>query len=322
MSTIRTRARRITSLIALTAAVAPVAALAAQGSVQPNGVVRPTKAPPSGKFRVLIRGFKVDQPSRDHIADIDGVGDEVFLSTSVIVLDSSRGIAMPASTIESAVFGEARVELGKNVFTNRHAAGSGTPRGGLRRSDTFPRGSDLLAPDAKHALVEAWCGTLVEGQNAAVIVPAIWEWDGVTSNFKDWMGWASSTANTLVKDQSFKQVLGQTGTMVANLATLGIGAIFSMADVGLVGGEADRPIGTKRSASNPKTLEYTPTSALVVNYRTADFSTRPNAAGSVGGQVPGIYQIQFADDPSYNQGRYTVYLQVQRIDGQKCRFEQ
>jgi hypothetical protein len=321
------RAHSLAAAVALIVGVVPGLAAAAQGGIQPTPIrPLPGGAPAaSGKFRVTINGFRVDAATRDHILDIDGVGDEVFVSANVIVLDSTQGLTTPTSTIESRVYGEQRFDLisREPVWRDRWRAGTGTQHGGLRSGNSAPSVQPwkrLVEPMPENLPLELWCGTLTEGRNAAVIVPSIWEWDGVSSTFGDWMGWADTAASTLAADEHFNKLVGTTGSMITNLATLGLGLVVSLEETGLIGGERDRPIGVRRSATRPKTFEFTPTHAFVVNYRTADFSTRENAAGAVGGVAPGIYRLQFIDDPFY-QGRYSLYVQIERIDGKPCAHE-
>ncbi len=74
----------------------------------------------------------------------------------------------------------------------------------------------------------------------------------------------------------------------------------------------------QRSSTRPKTFEVVPQHKFVLNYRSADFSTK--TVGAVGGLPPGIFPIQFADDPFY-QGVYTLYVQIERMDGKRCSHE-
>ena len=281
-------------------------------------------APPSGKFRFTINGFVVNNATRDHILDIDGVGDEVFVSANVVVVDSALGYASPLTTLESRIYGEKRRDIGgRFVWPARSAIGTGTPMGGLRTGNQAPGAEPWkrkggVSPE--YLPLEVWCGTLTQGQNAVIIVPSIWEWDGETSVFGEWTGWANTLASSLSGNPAFLALVGQTGSAITLGANLVLGAAVSLDSTGLVGGERDRPIGVKRSTTKPKAFDFVPPHRFVLNYKSADLSTRESVAGSVGGMAPGTYQLQYTDDPFF-MGRYTLYAQIERIDGGKCLHE-
>ena len=335
MSTILSRTRLLVAIAAIAAPAYQSQPAGAQGSAQPNARPIPgfpVKAPPaSGKFRFTINGFTVNSATRDHILDIDGIGDEVFVSSNVVVVDSLQGLSTPFATLEGKVYGEARLDIaGKGVWSGRVRAGSGSPKGGLRTGNSFPVSpafKRMVAPASEYLPQEVWCGTLTDGQNAAVIVPSIWEWDGVSSTFHEWINWGSQLANTLSGQKELLGLVASASTTAAGVvgaATLGaklaLGAAVSLDSTGLVGGEADRPIGVSKSKTRLHAYDFVPQHKFVMNYRTADFSTRENAAGSVGGMGPGVYALQFVDDGFY-QGRYTLYVQIERIDGKPCVHE-
>ncbi len=277
-------------------------------------------APATAKYRVTINGFRVDAATRDHILDIDGVGDEVYLSSAVVVVDSARKLSTPLATLESRVYGELRRDLisGKLVWQGRNMSGTGTPRGGLRGGNTGPGRepwNQLTVPSTLFLPQELWCGTLVDGQKAVFITPTIWEWDGVSSTFDLWMNWTKRIPSLLADNELFKDLAGETGQAIVQGADLALGLVISLDSTGLVGGEADRPIGIRKSPQ-PKKYEFTPPYHIVLTYRSAEAFTRE----SFGGMRPGIYPLQYVDDGFY-QGRYTVYVQVERMDGKPCAYE-
>ena len=306
----------------LTSTVIPIV-MAAQSSPAPVGPGSLRPAPPSGKFRVTINGFKVITATRDDLLGFDGVGDEVYASATVIVLDSARGLATPLATVDSRVYGEARRDItNKAVFPNRAPAGTGVTKGGLLSGNEFPpkpwKRSSPPSPDALP--LEVWCGTLTQGQNAVIVAPSIWEWDGFASNLDLWITWANKVATDLTNNKTFRELLGAKAMSIVDLGTqVAFGAAMSLDSTGLIGGERDRPIGVRKSTTKPKAFDFVP-QPLIVNYATADFSTRESAAGSIGGTSPGTFLLQYVDDPFY-QGKYTLYVQVERIDGGKCAHE-
>lgn len=320
------RLHRALSVTGVVAALLIVSAFPIQHASAQSGVRPSLGTPSAGKFRITINGFTVNQATLDHILDIDGVGDEVFVSANVIVMDSSQGLATPLSTLETKVYGEKRRDLvtGKFVWEGRSPAGSGTPRGGLRNRNTGPRAEPwkrFSQPSSDSLPLELWCGTLTQGQNVVVIIPSIWEWDGVKSNFGQWVAWGNQVATDLTNNKAFRDLIGAERIKAVELGKqLTFGAAISLDSAGLVGGEADRPIGVKKS-TKPKTFEFTPEHKFVLNYQSADWSARETGAGSVGGKAPGMSSVMYTDDPSYNQGRYTLHVQIERIDGGKCSHE-
>lgn len=286
----------------------------------------------SGKFRISINGFKVDNATRDDLLDMDGVGDEVFIAANVVTVDAEANAAMPTGTVRSRVYGEARRDVAGNfVWKGRSKAGSGTKAGGLRSTNLAPtqtpwlRTFTLDAPD--YLPMELWCGTLTEGKNAVVVVPSIWEWDGFKSNFGLLVNWGNKVASDLSGNgKEIGAMVGAVGGATTGgavtAAILGtkilLGAAVALEETGLVGGESDRPIGLQRSPANKKVFEFKPEHKFVLNYRSADFSS--TAAGSVGGLPPGVFPIQYSDDP-FHEGVYTLYVQIERMDGKRCAHE-
>jgi hypothetical protein len=313
---------RLTRAVSI-AAMLFVASATTQGALAQAGP-RPSLAPLAGKFRVSIDGFTVNSQTRDHILDVDGVGDEVFVSVNVIVADSARNLVTPQATLESKVYGEKRRDItGKFVWPDRSAFGSGTRMGGLKSGNIVPNKEPwkrTAQPSAFYMPMEVWCGTLTQGQNAVVIVPSIWEWDGVSSTFGEWVNWANSLVNDLAKNKAFMALIGKKGSPIVLGTQLTLGAAVRLDSTGLVGGERDRPIGVTRSTRVPKTYEFTPPHKIVLNYETADFFVRDGGAGALGAAAPGVQPLIFVDDPFF-QGRYTIYVHIERIDGGQCSHE-
>ncbi len=286
----------------------------------------------TGKFRISINGFQVDNATRDDLLDTDGIGDEVFIVANVVAVDAEANQAMPAATIRSRVYGEARKDIAGNyVWKGRQLAGTGGRAGGLRSTNRVPtqtpwlRTFTLGAPE--YLPMELWCGTLTEGKNAIVVVPSVWEWDGYKSHFGTMVNWGNQVAADLSGNSKeigaiIGAAAGATTGGVVTAAILGskilLGAAVALEETGLVGGESDRPIVMKRSAANKKVFEFTPEHKFVLNYRSADFSSK--AAGSLGSLPPGVFPIQYSDDP-FHEGVYTLYVHVERMDGKRCAHE-
>ena len=127
---------------------------------------RPAPAPsqplPPGKYRVSVVGFTVNHQTDDDMLQLDGKGDEVFLSVVVLVPREVGGDLNfwqgGSRLIESEVIGD------RNGFPSRIRAGSLSDQGGLKTGDVVR----LPQP------VELWEGPL---SGPIVVIPTIWEWD-------------------------------------------------------------------------------------------------------------------------------------------------
>ena len=305
------------------ALVAGATAADAQGVAQPRRLPLPgapaaPAAPAAAKFRVTLNGFAVRSQTRDHLVHFDGVGDEVFFKAIVVVIDTSSDAPPIVSTVESRVFGEARRDLAnKAVWSNRNPAGTATEKGGLVNGNTFPSREPwnrATAPTTLYLPMEIWCGPLVDGQTAVLITPTVWEWDGPSSVFvSEWLNWSRRLPSLLGENELFKKLTGKTGTAIVEGADLALGLVASLDSAGLVGGEADRPIGVRKSAQ-PKKYEFAPPHFLVLSYRSAEASSK---AHTFGGAAPGVHPLEFEDDGFY-QGRYSLFVQIERMDGKQC----
>ncbi len=122
---------------------------------QPRVVAAPVIHPP-GKYRISVSGFTVNHQTDDDPLQLDGKGDEVYLSVQVL----TTALSLPASRlVETPIIGD------KNGFPNRIAAGSASDLGGLRTGDRVHLPTPLVL----------WEGPIPGG---LLVTPTVWEWDG------------------------------------------------------------------------------------------------------------------------------------------------
>jgi hypothetical protein len=169
----------------------------------------------------------------------------------------------------------------------------------------------LVSAAAMLVSAAAMLGTLTEGRDAVVLMPSIWEWDGGTSLFSDWIHWIGGVTKSVADKASTVGLASPQAGIIITAVNLGVQAAVAADDAGIIGQAQDRPIGMTRSkdANGKYTSKYEPP-VLVYTYRSAESAL----ARSVGG-APGVTRIELNDDPYY-QGRYALYVQVQRYNGQ------
>lgn len=131
--------------------------------------------PASGRYRVTINGIHVNGETWDTALQTDGKGDEIFVLVDLRYLNAGGNPVGPSTQITTAIYGDT------NGFPSRIKAGTRSPQGGIRTGDNIPDGS---APWARFGLPQpsrlplfVWEGTLTDGRDGVLIVPAIWEQD-------------------------------------------------------------------------------------------------------------------------------------------------
>lgn len=306
----------------------------------PARVSASVSGPASGRYRVTVNGLRVNNATWDTALQSDGKGDEIFLLVDLQELAAGGKPAGAAQTRSTFVYGDT------NGFPARIAAGSLSPKGGLRSGDTIPNVSDpwrrYTAPQQKQLPLSVWEGLLVDGQNAVLIVPAIWEqdrtdklvavfntaeniwgltlkpfWDGFSSGYIDpaathkfLFGEDFAAVQTGVSDVSFlifmpyNRLLKELSPQ-KDLNPMNMVANWLGAAAGNVLGESrDRPIGMIEYAGG---YVFDP-QVITLNYRTAEASLAPNALQ----RGPGILEIRYVDAQRL-AGNYTLYVQIEKV---------
>ena len=257
-----------------------------------------TQNPNRGRYRVVINGFTVNNPTWDHALEIDGKGDEVYFSVIVQTLDK-EGNQLSYSEPKTKTMGDI------NQFPERVKAGSRSDKGGLNRGDTFPTNTPWVMsqspqPDRPPWLV--WEGELIEGETAVIIMPSIYEWDGAKDAFNEWIQWAKTTFEKL---KPFLNVIfGPQSVVVCEGIQLGLNVATSMGEPGFWGEAKDRPIGMRKEGGR---YNFIP-KVVTLTYEKAEWLQNNNPSG----KGNGILELRYIDDPKL-AGDYSFYIQVQRI---------
>jgi hypothetical protein len=265
----------------------------------------------AGRFRVTINGFACHRPTFDDARQTDGVDDEIFVQADMQLYDISGHTSGVRSAV-SAVIGDT------NGFPSRVRGGSGHSifggNGGFHENDTFPAGgrpwerhSDP-ARDRPPLLV--WEGELRQSQNALLIIPSIWEWDGDVSLEAN--RYIAALASVWRSREIRERILRAISTRATGDARFTVGGpafrrLFDEVRVSkrFPGDPKNRPIGMTEGGGdyyvfNPQ--------GLVLTY---DEASRV-AARNIEGHGTGVFALEFRDHDEL-RGVYGLYLQVERL---------
>jgi hypothetical protein len=273
---------------------------------QPTPTEQPSspKEPAMGTYRVTVNGFRVVSETWDHAGEVDGKGDEVYLSVGMKVLDGKGKPKVPVTggnpAAISAVMGDVNGQNG------RVRAGTRGPRndpGGLQTGDTFPNASPWKlngAPTQDRPPFAVGTVKLIEGNDSMLICPTIWEWDGGSDVFRDWVGWFQQAAGKIPAP-----VAGSKAGVVLEATKAGLGLAMSLSDAGILGQAADRPIGIKTQGPNGFTFDP---QIISLDYTAAEWLVNNDPQG----KGNGVLELAYQDDAKYH-GYYVLYLQVTKV---------
>jgi len=285
---------------------------------QPAAVVG-AKAPasttaPRGRYRVVLTGGRVHHETIDHLLNLDGWKDEVYFTVDVQLLDKVSGAIAPFMTLgdRTKIYGD----IGKDP-TLRVKAGTGSPfaTGGLHAGDQFPAEGPFSTKSAfvdQQLPLRLWEGDLVQGQNAVIITPALWEWDGAAyaAALTGWMNFAKDFTTSLANNGAIDRLVAGTGSGVAGML-IDVAPLVPTLVLGITsnfGSDGDRMIGATIDGDK---VVYKPQS-IVLNYDRIEQLLSSDVL--VGNAPKGFYPIAFREPMSNKlEGDYTLYLQIQRI---------
>jgi hypothetical protein len=275
------------------------------GEPRTGGGSRPVE-PFRGRFRVTLNGFSVNHETADDRFERDGPGDEVTLVSHVATVESG-------SRLNRIIWG--------NIFTsvmgaqpqNEIRAGSASDRGGLRRGDGFPTAAPALRTTALNPGIPPTIlfeGELVQGQNAAFIMPSIWEWDGLSrrelhDRYADAMDGARSNIIGFVGRLIQRPPPLQLQNYLLRGSVMGLGNIATIGHGPLGLGEVNnRPIGMLPVEGG---FGFTPR-VLILTYDAAREFARTDA-----GRGRGVIVVHYVDDAAL-EGSYSLFLQIEQVD--------
>ena len=289
------------------------------------------------KFRVTINGFTCHTPTVDHMLEVDGKGDEVFFGgiTQYYKLADSSKVG-PVQRNWSVRYGDINSEEGRMGLRIKAGSKPGN-LGGVQTGDQFPalepwkRKAPVYTNTLPLLLTE---GELLKGVNSALVVPALWEFDGTTEEEQALNQFAEHITKAAVYFTAsgvlmvtigpialpFMTVsammvqMNSRGDMMNNQPAANL-PVFSYLDFKIpefnvfvaktmYGDAKDRPVGMTEVKEG---YEYKPL-GMLLNYESAIALSQSDF-----GYGKGIIPIRYKDAPDM-KGDYTVYIQVETTD--------
>jgi hypothetical protein len=140
----------------------------------------------AGKYLVTITGIRAYQASQDDMLSRDGVGDEIYAAAFVRAYDRRTSELLNTDTRVSATHGDVT-----HFSAQRLQAGTRSLTGGIQDGDMIPQGPLLaarsVAPQVLTFPMRIWEGVLIDGVDALVISPSLWEQDAGRAFFDQWI---------------------------------------------------------------------------------------------------------------------------------------
>lgn len=272
-------------------------------SQSPSETTSPTDnpSPESGEYMVTINGLTALSETWDHALEVDGKGDEVYLSTGTKVLDASGN---PVVNVQGGGLVSRSLVMGDtNGQNNRMVCGSRSGAGGIRSGDwcpEVPRPWEMAgtSPQADRPPMKVIQTTLVDGQNSLVISPTVWEWDGGADAYREWTTFFQNAVNKVPAPAT-----GTTGAVVLTAAKIGLELALAAAPI--IGQAGDRPIGiTEQSEGTVKFDPY----VITLDYKAAEWLVNNDPSG----KGKGVLELVYRDADRF-RGNYSLYVQVTKV---------
>ncbi len=305
----------------------------------------------SNNYLVTVVALRPYQASVDDFLSRDGMGDEVYAAAFVRRYNRKTGQLLDYASKQTAAYGDVSKFGGQRV-----QAGSASGTGGIRDGDPIPAGpvtavrtipaQDILFP------WRLWEGALTDSAEALIITPSIWEQDGGTAFYDQWVQQQAALnlslfANATIQDQITKNAFGAVvsgnsgngsgNTLGYQLRTaLDMTLIqFGFPIVTLLQTTNDRPIGLLANGVDATML---PVQAVVLTREIIEAALAQPAKGFIMSPVPlspwslatvpvpapkpGVLVLHFRDDRMPLQGVmlsterpaiYEMFIQVERM---------
>jgi hypothetical protein len=278
---------------------------------------------------VTITGIICGQPTQDSPGlgiDPDGRGDEIYAAAYVRRFDRTSFQLLESTVRQTIPYGDV-----SNYGTSRLQAGTQTPTGGVRAGDMVP-GTFSVArafPASESAFpFRLWQGQLTDGADALLISPTVWEHDGATNLFNQWVQYQGVQNNAILMDGSVQARLGSTIFGLVEPGVLDPSRQDFLGFIPIPYLRDDAPIGWRtvgNTAAIPnRTLVLTREiieQTLAGQWVKAIPSVVPGQLLSI--PKPGILVVNLANPPYPQSGlltppppaSYTLILQVERVGG-------
>jgi len=243
--------------------------------------LNPAPPPLEASFRVTLNGFLVQHETKDNAFQADGSFDEIRLMTNTYIF-SPGGNLVSQRSFKSAVICDGKFQDPDRIATTDTRLGS---RRGFKGGDAFPRSSPwILSPEEVDVNVAdlppltLFQGRLVQGGNAVVIIPSIWEMDGaqeLRTVYNDQLSFLSSSLGRSVADIIRGPRITNGDAALRGGASMGLDLMADSIFIGTgflgLGDPKDRPIGMVKRRDKyvfvPKVLVLTFDAAEAISRR-------------------------------------------------------
>lgn len=277
------------------------------GSFTLTCTAQPSTQPARGLFRVVLNGFKVNHESDDDILEGDGRGDEIFITENHWIVHSD-GTYQTFRQSRTKVMGD------PNGHPERVPAGTRSPGarldsepGGLQTGDTFPPSPAhepwrrTREPLSDRPPIVLWNGYLTQGEDMVVVAPIIWEWDSDDTS-------ASQRDVETGLPNWFEHNKSNFTRFIGLIWPEGRSPVFGPYPIRLNGKPGTRPIGYREAETTAGVpYDHLPITGVFLTYDSAI-----KAADRIELGVRGLSQVRYID--GNDNGDYTLYLQVERLD--------
>jgi hypothetical protein len=254
----------------------------------------------SGRYRVTIIGFRVNEQTVDDWWNWDGKGDEVYLTAYVGLKDRRNGTMGPRGHVRSVVYGDV------NNLPNRILAGTVSDLGGLKTGDSYPiQAGDVLpaaGPEVDRIPLMVWEGPLTDGSEELVVAPSLWESDQHDAGYIAWWQKLDVVIPDVFNDN----------TVAADVATPDLHPVVARElDLGIPGPGVDRPLGMRPVGAS---IGWVRQQVVVITREKIEsaFTSQYRIGSSPVGVVP-VSLVDWTDDRVGLRGAYTMYLRVERV---------
>ncbi|MEO6210460.1 MAG: hypothetical protein ABIQ10_10085, partial [Gemmatimonadaceae bacterium] len=286
---------------------APVTARAAVPAAAPVAT--------SGRYRIVANGFRVLHETKDDILSRDGKGDEVYGAFTMFHYDRHTGTLLDRDLRRTLVIGDVW------NFPGRVKGGSWSATGGFKAGDTYPASGE---PFVQHGVPSRdsfpfliWDGPLTNDQDAVIILPTIWEYDGSSGAYDQWFSRELADQHSIWTDVGVQELIGghQLGVVLPSgelgapggvSATAPAGFQTMLLQIGAMFGVTsfDRPVGMK----NVGGFAMLPRRAVVITREIIEASlqrlaaTPTSDADAVSRAATALNEMQFSIQDMYASG--------------------
>jgi hypothetical protein len=210
-----------------------------------------------------------------------------------------------------------------NYSASRLQGGTQTPTGGVRAGDVLPSSFSVarMYPAQESAFpFKVWEGQLTDAADALLISPLIWEHDGGTNYFSQWVQYQSVLNNTIFMEPTVQSRVGS-----RTFGMVQVGGLDPSDPTGAwyIAGRHDTPVGRSGGGYGIPNTTLVLTREIIEQTLAAQWAKAMPSV--VPGQLltipkPGILVVNFTNPPgglfaTSAPASYSLILQVEKVGG-------